>query len=363
VHALNAIAPEYGLADRLKWYVLPSDSLKVIQDTPNLVSRISFRASARTQFLQRLNFLSHEEKRNLRNRLQDFEAEAALKSPDREARLLDAGADYFDFRFASDLQNENSRAAKLKKFWLQKRAEILSPSPALESKIWLKVTPDQGHGSLRASFSGGRDSHGESYLEVGFRGAFHDLLDRLEGYPESAEIEFFNFSFRNYWAQQKFRLTDATLFKAFSISPISQFEVSPSWRMHVFASSSQSRSCDFCISGTGETAGGFTLNLGSATLPVLWYSLASVQIEGSPRFRKHSVILSAGPETGLRFSWSQRHLSLLTAVSRYKVFFQEWEQFYSARHRSSISDSLAVEARVSESERSIDYGLGFFFYF
>jgi hypothetical protein len=90
------------------------------------------------------------------------------------------------------------------------------------------VRPDQGHDSSLFALSGGwRDD--ESYIELQWRPAYHDLLENSGGHLAEMQVRMLDTRLRIYPESGRVRLQELTLFEAGSLSPRSRVFAPWAW--------------------------------------------------------------------------------------------------------------------------------------
>ncbi|MCZ7583307.1 MAG: DUF4105 domain-containing protein [Deltaproteobacteria bacterium] len=155
--ALEGAGPRFDLIDKTRFPVLPADTVKIVWDNPDLVRRIRFRPSIRTQFQSRAAMLSNEELDLVAALARDPDAPLPEGiEEDRVIAVFDAAADLIDLTYAKELiLKTDGDAAELKRRLLARRAAIRRPSPSLDYAAPPSETPHNGHGAMRVGVGGG----------------------------------------------------------------------------------------------------------------------------------------------------------------------------------------------------------------
>jgi hypothetical protein len=177
---LDAVNPSWQLTQRLPTVVMPTQALRVLQETPGLMGQPRFRPSQFTVLESRYRALSPK----LRSRIAtDLESISRQERQDLSAeewtQLLDFTADYLDARYAQELLLENTdpAVARAKNQILSKRSEL---PPSIPPAIEAPSLPESGH--LERRWGIGFFSQGDAAgSTLQYRHNFHDLWDRDEG--------------------------------------------------------------------------------------------------------------------------------------------------------------------------------------
>jgi hypothetical protein len=154
----------------------------------------------------------------------------------------------------------------------------------------------------------------------------HDQLDPIEGYPEYADITFFNLGMSVEESTHTVQPEDWTLFEVLSTFPLTQFNRDLSWRFRMGSERVRNENCDFCRwSGIFGSAGG-TWALTPENVAFLYLG-----VKGIGAFHEENNIhwwAGAGPEARLRVRWTPQFISLFEAWHRWdlqgteKVYFE-----------------------------------------
>ena len=296
--ALEAAAPRLSLVDHVgRAVVLPSDTVLALFENPGLVRRVQYRPSIRTQFEARLARLSPEGLDAVAALDADPSAPLPRSSPDAQAAVLDAAVDHLDVRHERELVvGKAPEAARARQLLLERRSALGVVSPPLEIAPPVERAPELGHGSFRLGAAGGASSRDGPLAVVDVRLALHDLGDPPPGYPLLSQIEFLPTRVRLLTRQGTLQLDESWFVRILSLNDVSRFDLRPSWRARLGATTVRDAACASCVAGQAELGGGFTT---AALLRVLdLYAGADASFEGSPRLSGISgapVRLGVGP--------------------------------------------------------------------
>lgn len=202
---LDAVNPEWGLAQRMNSIVIPTQTIRALLEVPGLVGVPQFRPSQFTRLDSRYKTLSPTVKRRLSASLTGLGSLTRDKLPelnDEQWReLLDFSIEYLDFHYGRELllDNVSSPAIEAKNHILTLRSE--APASRLSSTEVTKpaenspaIPPEEGHPERRWSL--GVYSQGSDYgPTLEYRFSFHDWMDRDEGRPRWSTLVMGDFQF------------------------------------------------------------------------------------------------------------------------------------------------------------------------
>ncbi|MBI2606502.1 MAG: DUF4105 domain-containing protein [Deltaproteobacteria bacterium] len=377
--ALEAAAPEYRFTERNPYVVIPSDTVRVVANTPGLVRRVGFRPSARTVFWHRLRALSNNERAALDTVLSERSDGKTLPAAigDRgHARVLDTAIDFIDYRYGKKLlladseprdtrlqEPEPHPEAAWKRKLLSERAHVPVIAEPLAIEPPLNEMPHVGHAARRFTLMPGHSDRHGPFLGLGMRFALHDLLDPVAGYPEYAQIEFFGGRLRYNFDQRTVWLEDAALFRVTSLTPLNRYHPQLSWRVRLGAETIRDRTCEECLAGLFELGGGATWRP-SETVPFSVVGMLEAEVAAAPRFGGSAFRLGAGPALRLKNNFSDKLIA--SAWSAYRAFAltrvrQGYE--YGAEIRNGFSRDVAAGLKATRYPRTWEYAAAFFYYF
>ncbi len=348
---LEAADSKIDLLSRLKTFVIPSDTVQVLWQVPGLVKAVHFRPSIRTELLTRARDLTSDEvdlvvKTIKLKKVPDEISQQSLKS---QVRILDTTVDYIDFKYSYEIQVEGAEILKFKGQVLNRRSQIDLISEPVKVDLPTLEKPHEAHGSRRLGAGYLMVKENASRYLLDYKFALHDQLDPIQGYPEYAQITFFNFQASYVEVTRTLALEDWTLFEVRSNTPFSNLQNDLSWNFRVATERVRNENCDYCRwSGVTGGAGG-TWSLGSSPYALL--SLGVKGISGLHSENSTQIWLGAGPEVRLRIRWSPYVISMFEAWERLDL--QGSERVYFQRglsHQYSFSKANGVRVGY------MDYG-------
>lgn len=358
---LEAAKPSLHLLDRLKKYVIPSDTVHLVWQTPGLVKNINYRPSVRTQFFQRVEKLSFHQQ-ELVSQLVAGESDFLEKnSTSDQALILDAAIDYVDFKYFNYIQKKsgtedvqelqaagNSKFYGLKQKLLTLRSEVNYVSEPLVVTPKDRDRPHIGHGSRRAGLGIlNHQNQSRSFL-FDYKYSHHDLLDSIPGYPEYALMTFWDLGFSYTERSRKFDLDRWTLFEVVSFNPISRFSRSVSWRINIGIEKERWLGCDDCRYLHLSGGPGYSFEFGDSPkfMGYLGYKLwtGHIQERDEPRWQ-----LAGGPNGIFRLRIKENQIALLE-VWRWNNPLRETKWGWQNRlaYQWGITNEWAIRAQVND---------------
>ncbi|MBI4386332.1 MAG: DUF4105 domain-containing protein [Elusimicrobia bacterium] len=261
-------APRFKITpDRASW-MIPADTVRILQKQPGLLGEPKRRASHLTTLRIKRRELSVREAA-LAKDIVDKSTEGAfapLRSlpAQRQAAILDAAEEYLLYRSGYRLDSSGSLDAREREILVRRsklpteryREEVPPPKvlgkrpilpadsvqsaastqPSGPKSTTVRETPnfpsspDRGHPTARIGLGAGatRDS---TFEEISWRGALHDLLDPSEGYTEGHHLEMGHLRLRYDRKSDHAYLQELVLFRMLSLSPWDDWIRRPTWNI------------------------------------------------------------------------------------------------------------------------------------
>lgn len=306
---LEAAEPSLDLMSRLKKDIIPSDTLKVVMETPGLVTKVSYRPSIRAEFEARLSLLDGPEKDRLADLVPALTMPADFKSLDEDSRrrILDAGLDWMDYQKTLEVQKEATPEFRFKSRLLAERSRIDAVTPSLRLEAPERERPHLSHGSRRLTIGAQAGSDSGRGLILSYRFALHDLLDPVTGYPDSAQIIFLDT--RALWSEEtrRLRLEEFNLFEVVTLTPWSRFTRPLSWRLRVGLERELSREAFDVLGAQASGGAGWTVGFGARRPSTLYLGLQGAAVnrfDGPRGIPAPRSFVAAGPLLTWRTLWS-----------------------------------------------------------
>ncbi len=215
---LEAARPSLQLVERFGGVVIPVDTVRRIVGEAGVAGEISWRPSAVTRMRHLAAGLGASE-RALAVEVGHGDAapddpRLGALDPESQARVLALAHDHLVYSLRFSDVDARRRALAI----LGARSRVAVSGDPGGAPPRPEARPDAGHGSQRARLAGGwRD--GESFVELRWRPAFHDLLDPQGGFLAGAQIQALDLAIRYHPDDGRVDLHEATLADILSLAP------------------------------------------------------------------------------------------------------------------------------------------------
>lgn len=357
---LEAASPRIRLLKHLGWPVIPADTVKALASSPGLIEAVHFRPSNATQFKRRVDGLTSDELAAVASLM--VAPRAALPpgwAPAKQAHVLDVALDLADFRYARDLVLEPAERdpddAALQQGLLARRAALRVVSEPDSFAPPFREQPTAGHDSTRLGLGEGFAAERGWFQSLSFRLALHDLSDPSDGFPDGAAIEFLPMAFRHFVESSRAELSEFSLVRISSLTPLSRFVKQLSWQVDVGAHREYDRGCNGCLMGHGLLGGGAALAAFSGALTVYGMAEARLAVPTEAGLLGW-VRAGGGPSGGIRL----RLLPELIAHARGRWTYlpeqqpwHTWELNGELRWGYTKNAALGVEGSRAPEEQSL----------
>ena len=225
---MEVARPGLDLTSDFDVRAIPSDTVRAVVEA-GLVNKVVYRPSSTTIINHHATELSDGDIAltvALTNSvISPHDPSITAMAPRRHSMVLEQAYDYSRY-LASD---DGTRDANAANNWalLAARSELgnvdgWQPVPEPE------VRPDQGHKTRRMGIGAGRYDD-ESYVQINFRPAYHDVLDPPGGYSPGAQINFTDLRFRYFYDESRFELDRLIFINVLSLTPRSDYFSPVSW--------------------------------------------------------------------------------------------------------------------------------------
>jgi hypothetical protein len=255
--------PELHLTDRFTFAVIPSDTVRLITQEVELVSKVVYRPSILSQFTQKRRAMDPGEYQLLRSVLKTRSlekiADAELDVP-RKALVVDAAVDLVQYHKLSHRDTLSQEDKEFGQRLLVYRSQLGVQTPAFPHTP-LSSPPELGHGTSRLRLATGVTEGIGGFLEFSYP-SFHDLLDPPEGFPSYSQLELLTPTVRYYPDIRRIDLERFDAVHIISLSPIDAFMKRPSWQVNVGYQTLWDLECRLCHWLKAEVGTGAALQVG-----------------------------------------------------------------------------------------------------
>ena len=347
--ALEVAAPNLNLLNKLKYPVLPADTIKVVTKTKGLVEKVVYRPSLQSQFKKRIAKMPSSERKLVR----ELASDSTVRLPraltvNIKGQLLDAAADLIDLENPKEIVSRKASApSKRRQDLLTRRAELRSTSPEMTFVAKKSLMPHLAHGSRRFTAGGGFANRGGGYADLGFRLVLHDLADPPGGYLELSAMEILPTRIRissdagEGW--QRFSLRKASLVRFTHLIPVNRFQQKLSYDAELgFSRTANDCNCGFFGLRFGP---GFTV--ANETEALSLYGVFDTSLGFAPDLNDalKGFRIGAGPKIGLRLRVTDRLIGVSTFRLNYfpkQIENLEWRA--SSTLRWQFSKNYSIDA-------------------
>lgn len=367
---IDLASPDWQLINRLKPYVLPVDTIRVLAETPGLVKTIHYRPSKRKVLEARLERLSADEQTLLRKSLREKNPALLVDptNPEQSAYRLDAALDSIDFQNAKEIVQEDPEVLSWKRHFLIARSQLGLRTEDPKFELPKAERPDTGHQTSRLQTMLTQSKRGGLGLTLQHRFALHDFLDPLQGHNPGSSMEMGRFQIRvtpeheAYGEKTKFWVDDIAVVEVRSLSPLSPFFRKLSWKAYFGGQTLREREHYGKFAPTATVGAGPTVALGEKILISL---MAQTSLRYRPEFEKTGFRFDLGPELQLILRLTPKLNWSLSGRYEYYVIDRtgQYQTYYATQARYQLSRNLTLNLDAAAWRFDREAGLGLSFYF
>lgn len=227
---IEVARPGVELTDEFIVTAIPVDTVRSI-DQAGLTRSIKYRPARATEIqhiLKQMTAVNRELVLRLSADINTADTEAFTALPLKEQKII-VDVAYKYLRYLKTEEARDDESAK-RSFQLLKKLNTYPVSIDINSQIPIPVAPEEGHKSKRVTLGLGQRLT-NNYAELGFKMAFHDLEDNVEGFLQGAQINIGSIKVR---AEENagLRLYQLDLVDIFSLTPRNDFFNPLSWKIY-----------------------------------------------------------------------------------------------------------------------------------
>lgn len=363
---LEGVRPQLNLTDEFSLWVIPSDSVRVVADVPNLMKKAVYRPSSSTSIRERAKYLTDDENdfavALAKGEMKPDSTELAQLEPEHRARVLELAFEYLSYlRLSGRAQGED--VPERGRVLLLERSKLSIDLPVPQVPV-PTVRPDQGHRTARWSLGYGRRGD-NNFAEIEWRPAYHDLLDASGGYVQGAELRFFDLAFRQFESDEV-KLERFMPLSIISLSPRDRFFQPKSWRVNLGVKREPIGDSNAgTLSYLAQGGVGLTYQLAGESL---WISALMEPTAKWNEGYADRYALGAGPSVTLLSHAGEGFSMLLRGASSFYFLGEEHrEQEIELGLRFGLSTDTSIRARLAHTFSFDDYrnelGLSFQWYY
>lgn len=308
LRTLEVVRPELQFGTVLTAFVIPIDTIKVVERHSSLIKERYFKKSLKTDYLESYSQLDLLQKKVLDDAVEKLKIPTTYPlSPVEKAEVYETAMKYTAikaYRTGKDLDEDV--------YTLSTERSLLG-SITSDREIRFTQPPDLSHDSSALYFGVGQQSAAadnnlayQSYYSLKFRSAFHDLEQPDFGSVHLSQTELGGIDLRYYNVSQKLSLHRFTLLNLINTNPVTQLDRNISWKV-------RGEIFDQWVSDF-EAGGGmsFDFNLGEATR--LSYFLTGRYWHNDDLdyiFAGPEILFVTRPTTAIGFSTSIAYLGVV----------------------------------------------------
>jgi uncharacterized protein DUF4105 len=278
---LETANPDLQMKDQFFFSVIPSDTVKIVMEQENLVKQIVYRPAVLSQMNHKRLAMTDQEKqvfhKIVKGKVTPEDSVFNILSVQSKALLLNAYMDYLQYQ--SMQKAEHAQQVQIPHSILLARSRLQYVSDETDEVTHFSSSPEQGHGADRARFGMGFNNN-ESFLELAYRPAYHDLMAKDVGYDKDSEIIFLDFKLRYYLESEQVKLDRARVLAITAMNPYDPLFVKPSWRMALEVDTLRDRDCNYCNSYKSNFGSGLSYRPEYFS-PLLLFSFVDLKTEFS----------------------------------------------------------------------------------
>jgi len=292
---LEAARPSVQLTDSFFYWVIPSDTIRVVRDA-GFVAAVKYRPSQGTRIRYLASQLSHENQLLARTIADSKTASAAVQQasllPAEQGRVLELAAEFLQYRYT---RGELAKDEYTQQFHtLLKQRSQLGADAGVAQAVPVPVRPDEGHATGRVGVAAGL-WQGRFFNEVSGRFAYHDTMDPDDGYIPGAQINFGDAALRIYPEDDRVQLQRLHFIDILSLSPRNIFFEPLSWKVNTGFDQEVMADGNEHLVFRLNTGGGFVSAPGRASLMFL---MAETDLQLAEKL-EDSYAVGFGGSTGL----------------------------------------------------------------
>ncbi|WAJ70091.1 DUF4105 domain-containing protein [Catenovulum adriaticum] len=355
---LDASSEALNLTKDFRFRAIPSDTVRALAEE-GLIEHAKFRESTLTQLDNMLKQMGDSEINFAKSLVDEVTPNfEKLKNYNEteQAKILDIAYQYSRYlsaRKKSTLAHLGARSIKL--LSLRSKNSNASVFKPVEQP---KVRDDQGHATQRAMFGVGVEEHNH-YLTLGYRAAYHEFLDKPQGYLAGAQLEMFDAELR-WYQSQSLRLQKIDLLNIRSWSARNALFTPKSWQIKLGVERIAGFNDELLAKLQGGA--GITQAVGNHRFSLFANGEFYLGLNSDQKL-ENSHYLAGGPQ--LNWLWQTQRFTLLTSyeylidvsgeslqqqradVSLAYHLSENWQarfatNYYSSKQHSQLSASLSL---------------------
>ena len=300
---LQLAREDIDLTSQFKIDAIPADTVAALRDQ-HLLQEPNYRPAFGTKLFHYSEQLADQDLAIARDLTQGGSPDISERSESEQAAILEIAYEWLNYNFY-DLGLDRAVVAPRSTKLLIARSKLKVSSPFTQPAK-PAVSPEQGHASSRIGLSGTVDDKYDSRASLSYRFAYHDLLDKSDGYIPGAQISFLDLETSISKAGNT-RLEQLYLIDAMSIPVDNRIFDSWSWNIRM----GYDRQPDINKqSGHWFTQGGYGKSVGDPNY-LQAYLLGSMELNGGD-ISDNDLTIGIGSELGAIWQINTNNKASLT---------------------------------------------------
>ena len=359
---LDVARPGFNLVDNFPVTTMPLDTIRVVDDA-GFVDDVFYRQSILTELENQLLQLSDTERQLVLALSEDenllTSQQFTTLTSNKQQLIVDSAYRYLRYQ---NTFNGRQQAVTRRSFLLLRHMSKNPVTIAIDNIV--PARPDKGHKTTMWGLGAGQRDE-QSYLQLQYRGSYHDLLDPLAGYYSGMSLNMVNAIVRVYH-DDKIKLEKAELLDIISLTPRNDFFKPWSWKANVSLEQQWTNGKERLIT-QGSGGGGVSYQ------PIdnsYVYLLGTARVE----FNKNlDSFISLAPGINIGFLYNWQNAGLLIDAQYYQFLFDQTERTrvgiqqswqLATNHSLRLSASYhKVENKLTEQYDFQEYKLEYRHYF
>jgi hypothetical protein len=359
---LEIANPNLRLKNSFFFSVIPADTVKVVMAQEGLVKQIVYRPAVLNQMNHKRFKMINDEKRILQGIIKGEISPESTSfgnlSSQSQALLLNAYMDYLQYQ---SMQEKSDKEIKIPHSVLLARSRLQVTDEENSEIMRFSNPPDQGHGTDRLRLGMGFYSH-ESFIELAYRPAYHDLMAKDVGYDKNSEIIFMDFKLRYYLESERLRLDQAKILSITSLNPYDPLFTKFSWRADLEIDTLRDHDCNYCNSIKSSYGRGISYRPDFFS-PLLLFSFVDLKTEFSSHL-KENYRLGGDVEVGAFYNISE-NLRIKLAATYQVYILGENKRFFTSHFitRYALSQDLDLRLELNRYDQNNEgiFSVNYFF--
>ena len=293
---LDASSERLDLASQFNFTAAPVDTVRALQEA-GVIERKEYRPSSASEMEHKSQQSSAEVLAVAKQLVDDFELaiDTALMPLDEQDKSRALELAYAYARYLSVKKNQASPALRARTVALLSARSKQTASSNYEPIPVPQYSDDQAHRSQRLKLNVGaasstQGSEMNGFVDLGWRIAFHEVMDLPQGFAEGAQIVMGDFNLRA-WEGGTVKMQNFTFIDILSLSEETHFQSPIAWSVSTGGERFVGQDAEFYY--YLKTAFGKAYNSGFGR----FYGLAEVQLLVDDQFHRGGQ-LSLGPRAG-----------------------------------------------------------------